>query len=156
MSRFVLEARRQDRKNYPPNTLYQLCCGLTRYVREVKPDLDIFKDKQFSESRRTLDAEMKGLRSLGIGTSTKQAEPIIDAEEEHLWTLGKLGPDTPQSLLDTMVYMCGLYFALRSRQEHRNLSVDQIKLVEPADGVPHLIYTENVSKNNPGGLHNRK
>lgn len=156
MSRFVLEVRRQDGKHYPPNTLYQLCCGLMRYVREVKPDLDIFKDLQFSEFCRTLDAEMKRLRSLGIGTSTKQAEPITDAEEERLWIQGKLGPDTPQSLLDTMVYMCGLYFALRSGQEHRNLSVDQLKLVEPADGVPHLVYTENVSKNNPGGLHNRK
>ena len=62
----------------------------------------------------------------------------------------------PLSLLDTMVFMCGFYFALRSRQEHRNLSMDQIKLVEPEGGVLHLIYTENVSKNNPGGLHNRK
>lgn len=99
---------------------------------------------------------MKRLRSLGIGISTKQAEPITDAEEERLWMQGKLGPDTPHSLLDTMVYMCCLYFALRSGQEHRNLSVDQLKLVEPADSVPHLVYTENVSKNNPGGLHNRK
>ena len=73
-----------------------------------------------------------------------------------MWTLGKLSPNTPQSLLDTMVYMCGLYFVLRSGQEHKYHSVDQIKLVEPADGVPHLVYTENVSKNNPGGLHNRK
>ena len=119
-----------------------------RYVREVKPD-------QFSEFNRTLDAEMKRLRSVGIGTSTKQAEPITDDEEERLRTLGKLGPDTPQSLLDTMVYMCGLYFAMRSGQEHRNLSVDELNLVEPADGVPYLIYIENVSKNNPGGLHNR-
>ena len=156
MSRFVLEVRRQDGQHYPPNTLHQLCCGVMRYVREVKPDLDIFKDQQFSDFRRTLDAEMKRLRSLGIGTTTKQAEPITDAEEQRLFDLRKLGPDTPQSLLDTMVYMCGLYFALRSGQEHRNLSVSQIKLVEPTDGIPHLVYTENVSKNNPGGLHKRK
>ena len=52
MSRFVLEARRQDGKHY---------------VRELKPDLDIYKDRQFTEFRRTLDAEMKRLRSLGIG-----------------------------------------------------------------------------------------
>lgn len=99
---------------------------------------------------------MKRLRSLGIGTSTKQAEPITDTEEQRLFDLCKLGPDTPQSLLDTMVYMCGLYFALRSGQEHRHLSVDQIKLVEPTDDVTYLVYTENVSKNNQGGLHHRK
>ena len=159
LCRFVLEVRRQDGKNYPPNTLYQLCCGVLRYVREVKPDLDVFKDQAFGEFRRTLDAEMKRLCtlcSLGLGTTVKQAEPITDDEEDRLWAQRKLGPDTPQSLLDTMVFMCGLYFALRSGQEHRNLSIDQIKLVEPEDGVPHLIYTENVSKNNPGGLQYRK
>ena len=156
LCKFILEVRHQDGKNYPPNTLYQLCCGILRYVREVKPDLDIFKDQGFSEFRRTLDAEMKRLRSLGLGTTVKQAEPITNEEEDRLWSQRKLGSGTPQSLLDTMVFMCGLYFALRSGKEHRNLSVDQIKLVEPEDGVQHLVYTENVSKNNPGGLHNRK
>ena len=41
--RFILEVRRQVGKNYPPNTLYQLCCGVMCYVCEVKPELAIFK-----------------------------------------------------------------------------------------------------------------
>ena len=77
LCKFIVEVRRQDGKNYPPNTLYQICCGIVRFVREVKPDLDVFKDKAFGEFRRTLDAEMKRLRSLGLGTTVKQAEPII-------------------------------------------------------------------------------
>ena len=99
---------------------------------------------------------MKRLRSLGHGTRVEQAEPISETEDDHLWSKGKLGSQTPQSLLDTMVFMCGLYFALRSGKEHRNLTTDQLELVEPPDGVPQLIYTENVSKNNPAGLYNRK
>ena len=55
-----------------------------------------------------------------------------------------------------MVYMCGLYFALMSGQEHRNLTVNQQELVEPTDGALHIIYSENYSKNNPGGLQKRK
>ena len=50
-----------------------------------------------------------------------------------------------------MVYMYGLYLTLRSGQKHCSLSVSPIKLVEPVDGIPHLIYTENISKNNPEG-----
>ena len=35
LSKFVLEARRSDGNPYPPNTLYQICCGLMRFVRDV-------------------------------------------------------------------------------------------------------------------------
>ena len=43
----------------------------------------------------------------------KKAEPITFEEEKILSEKGILGERTPQSLLDTMVYMNGLYFALR-------------------------------------------
>lgn len=56
-----------------------------------------------------------------------------------------------------MVFMCGLYFALRSGQEHRDLQYSQIRLVEPPTAsTPHLVYTENISKNNSGGIAKRK
>ena len=46
-----------------------------------------------------------------------------------------------------MVYLCGLYFALHSGQEHHNLQLRQIQLVEPPGDVPYIEYTENVSNN---------
>ena len=36
--------------------------------------------------------------------------------------------------------------------EHRNLCPDQIKLFEPPGSPSYLLYTEDASKNNPGGL----
>ena len=70
--------------------------------------------------------------------------------------MGVLGAHTPQPLLDTMVYMCGLYFALRSGQERCYLQLRQLQLLEPPGGVPYTEYTENVSKNRPGGVKHRK
>ena len=69
---------------------------------------------------------------------------------------GRVVFHSPQALLDTMVFMCGLYFALRSGQEHRSLRMDQIRLVEPPGASAFLVYTENVSNNNPGELKHRK
>ena len=59
-------------------------------------------------------------------------------------------------LLRTMVYLCGLNFALRSGQEHHDLQVSQIDNVVPTDEPPYLVYTENISKNNGGCLAQRK
>ena len=88
-----------------------------------KPALNFFKDPEFSGFRKTLDSEMKCLTPLGVEVKRKQAEPITIEEENILWErkLLNLGDHTPQTLLDTMVYLCGINFALRSGEEHRSL-----------------------------------
>ena len=94
-----------------------------------------------------LDAEMKG-----IGSCRKQAEIISKDEEELFWQKGLLGDSTPQALLDTMIYCNGLFFALRSGIEHRQLhhTPCQIKVVEKPGERAYLEYTEEFSKNHPG------
>ena len=54
--------------------------------------------------------------------------------------------------------MNGLYFALRSGNEHRNLrfSPCQIEVHDNEGERPYLLYTEDLSKNHPGGLKGRR
>ena len=101
---------------------------------------------------------MKRLRAKGPGTSTRKADIIEPKEEETLWSKGILGDDSPTAILNTVFYMNGLYFALCSGQKHRQLrhSPCQIEVIEQDGHVPYLQYTEDVSKNNPGGLKRRK
>ena len=155
LTRFVLEVRKKDGTEYPPQIVHHLCSGILRYIRQNgQPSLDIFKDPLFTEFRSTLDAEMKRLQQLGIGSKKRQAEPLTEEEEELLWRNGLLGDHSPQALLNTMVFMNGLYFALRSGKEHRELRFDpsQISIVERAGERAYLEYTEDASKNRPGGL----
>ena len=159
MIRFVLEARKKDGSEYPPETLHHICSGIVRHLRNNgHPTLDIYGSSNFVDFRRTLDAEMKRLQQKGLGSKKQQAEPITEQEEELLWSKGLLGEDSPQVLLNTMVYMIGLYFALRSGKEHRELrfSPSQIELVERDGERPYLLYTEDQSKNHPSGLKGRR
>ena len=132
LTRFVLEARRKDGNVYPPNTLHQLIAGLMRHLRQSGRVIDLFRDAAFTDFRALLDSEMKCLQRAGVGSVKRQAEIISVDEENSMWELGLLGDGTPQTLLDTMVFYCGLCFALRSGKEHRQLrrSPCQIELVK--------------------------
>ena len=93
---------------------------------------------------------MKFLKSSG-NFERKSADIITEEREQNL-----LGEDNPQ-VLDTVFYYVGLYFALRGGEEHRRLrhSPGQIKLYELPAGLSYLVYTEDVSKTNQGGLLHR-
>ena len=141
---------------YPPDSLHHLCSGIMCYLWANNcPVIDIFKDSDFTKLRATLDAEMKRLQVLGVGSKKRQTEPLTEEEEEVLWQKGLLGDHTPQALLNTMVFMNGLYSALRSSgNEHRNLcfSPCQIEVHDNEGEQPYLLHTEDLSKNHPGGL----
>ena len=113
MSRFVLEVRKMNVFEYPPNTLHHLCCGLLRHIRQCgSPEIDIFKNTTFANFTATLDSEVKQLRSLAFGSKRHQTEPLTEEDEEILWHAGQLGDHNPQALIDIMVYMNDTYFVL--------------------------------------------
>ena len=121
LTRFILEVRKKDGTVYPPNTLHHITAGLMRHIRlNGKPHIDLFKSSNFTNFRASLDAEMKSLQRKGIGSRKRQAEILTEEEEELLWQKGFLGKATPTTLLDTIIFYNGLYFALRSGVEHRH------------------------------------
>ncbi|CAC5371590.1 unnamed protein product [Mytilus coruscus] len=63
MTRFVIETIRQDGKPYPPKTLYMLCVGILRHLRENEVHINFLdeKDSQFYEFKRSLSARMTQL-----------------------------------------------------------------------------------------------
>ena len=53
--------------------------------------IDFFKNDVFANLRRTLDGEMKRLKTKGLGTCKKQEECIDIDDEEVLWSLKHFG-----------------------------------------------------------------
>ncbi len=108
LQRFTLEAQKRDGTEYLPTPFHHLCCGIMRYLRwNGWPAVDFFVDPGFTDFRATLDGEMKRLQSQSLGAKKKQAEPLTEHEEEIIWNKGLLRDATPQTLLNTMVFMSG-------------------------------------------------
>ena len=73
-----------------------------------------------------------------------------------LWKNGLLDTHSPQVLVDTMISMAGLCFALRSGEKHRRLCFSDIELVEKPKSVPFLATLTPFQKITLGGLKHRK
>ena len=85
-----------------------------------------------------------------------KARVITVKEEEMLWQAGILGSATPKTLVETLLYLFGLHFALHTGNEHRSLGYIpnlQLKVkLNPECDLRYLEYTEDCSKNNQGAL----
>ena len=60
LCRFVVEIRKKDGSEYPPNNVHHIYCGIMRYLRtEGQPQINFFSDRSFIHFREVLDSEMK-------------------------------------------------------------------------------------------------
>lgn len=73
---------------------------------------------------------------------TKQVEPHISEEQETIWEKKILGDHNSKALLNTIMFMNELHFALHSGAEPHQLHhiLCQIKLVEKPGERSCLIY----------------
>ena len=155
MGKFVLEVRKHDGKEYPPETLYALVTTFKRYferngVYTINP-LNT-GDPIFGDFRSTLDAEMKRLHGMGLGTTTRQAEPITPDEEAILWAKGLFGAHNAQALMNTVYFYNCKVFGLHSYDELCNLQREQFSKKVDEEGRVHLEYVDYGNKTNRGGL----
>ncbi|KAJ8270845.1 hypothetical protein GJAV_G00119940 [Gymnothorax javanicus] len=159
MSKFVLEVRKKDGCEYPPNSLFQIVMGIQSYIKTVsKRNVEFLQSDVFEEFRQVLDGEMKRLTRKGLGQNVKKAEAISVDEEELLWRCGQLGDRNPRVLVNTLLYLNGKHFGLRSGHEHRKLKHknSQISFKTTPGGQEYLCYREDYSKTVQGGLKHRR
>ena len=96
-----------------------------------------------------------------VGIGVKKADVLTAVDQDILWSMGILGTDFPDQLLNTVVFTIGLSCALRAGQEHKKLHSipfdSQFSWHVGDDGLYYIRYSEDLtSKTNRGGLRHRK
>lgn len=156
LKRFVFEVRKQTGDRYPPKSLYDLYAMLNFYVqKQLAKKWSLFADLDFAEARKCLEIAMKETSAMGILSGTKRSQSISNEDEKQLWDNGVLGKDYPNQLQNTIIYLIGIHFCIRGGRELRRLrfgSNAQIIQGEDQNNKPCLIYREDISKCNQGGM----
>ena len=100
---------------YPASTLYQLVCGINRFLRSVDaraPNLIDQNNADFKELHCTMDSVFRSLRVEGVGVQVSHASIVTKEEENLLWEKGVLSLSTPLGLLQAVFYSNGKGFCL--------------------------------------------
>ncbi|XP_076079050.1 zinc finger MYM-type protein 2-like [Mytilus galloprovincialis] len=159
---FLAEAKKTDGNDYPSASLYQLFVAIQGQIRLSDPAVNLLTQPTYVKCRKVLDSMMKKRSAEGLGVaSRRRAEPISSLEENILWERAVIGSDNPPKLLDTMVYLIGIHFALRGGKEHRNLRLNKNPQITGPfiDSELHkryILYKEDISKTNSGGMKDKK
>ena len=87
-----------------------------------------------------------------MGNPSNRLLPLTTQEEEILWQCGQLGYENAQSLINCLWWLMTQHFALRGRQEHYLLMLENLKVHTSDDGEHYYILSENRTKTRQGGL----
>ena len=150
LSRFVVEARRENGDAYPARTLSNLLAGLYRHCREYDaacPNFMNRKDPVFKELNGAIEVRSRELREAGVGAMVKHAAVISEQEEHALWESKVIGDHNPLALQRAVFFYVGKAFCLRGGKEQRDLKPSQFLRSSSPDCYT---YVENGSKNKSG------
>ena len=154
LKRFILEVRKKNGDIYPAETLYELVICLQMFLNCKGRSVKFIDDPEYIEVRHCLDNRMKELSREGNIQQRKKADIISVDDENLMWDKNVLGSSSPKQLVDTVLYLFGVHFALRASVEHRSLRIgprSQLRLGIDRD-KRFLEYSEDVSKTRQGGL----
>jgi len=84
---FVTEVRKAGGGKCPPNSVYQILCGILHFVKKQDPLVPNFldqKDGRFHELHSTFKSIFRQLRQEGVEANPQETPNISILEENHL------------------------------------------------------------------------
>ncbi|XP_016316342.1 zinc finger MYM-type protein 2-like [Sinocyclocheilus anshuiensis] len=131
LSHFVKEVRRPHGERYTPDSLLYLCLGIQKHLQDKGRTDDLFGDPQYHMFGEELNKLLKDWQSSVLPDGSRWGR----VEEQHLWSSGQIGEQTPSVLLRSLLYLNTKYFGLRTTEQHLRLSFGNV--YGPSSSKPH-------------------
>jgi hypothetical protein len=144
-SRLALEVRKVDGGEYKHEVLYSLFCGLNRSIQVKHPALSTLNSPELKPLQQALDGTLKELQASRKPVK-KRANAVSVTDEREMWNTGVLGTGSPDNVINTLLFLTGMLFALQGGKQQRELTHDQFPFVNKPDGMVIVKYTEKCLK----------
>ncbi|XP_043105154.1 zinc finger MYM-type protein 2 isoform X1 [Puntigrus tetrazona] len=131
LSHFVKEVRRPNGECYNPDSLLYICLSIQKHLQDRGRTDDLFGDPQYHMFGEELNKLLKDWQPSVLPDGSRWGR----VEEQHLWSSGQIGEQTPSVLLRSLLYLNSKYFGLRTTEQHLRLSFGNI--YGPSSSKPH-------------------
>uniref|UniRef100_A0A8C1SWQ3 Zinc finger, MYM-type 2 n=1 Tax=Cyprinus carpio TaxID=7962 RepID=A0A8C1SWQ3_CYPCA len=135
LSHFVKEVHRPNGERYTPDSLLYLCLGIQKHLQDKGRTDDLFGDPQYHMFGEELNKLLKDWQPSVLPDGSRWGR----VEEQHLWSSGQIGEQTPSVLLRSLLYLNTKYFGLRTTEQHLRLSFGNV--YGPSSSKPHTVLS---------------
>ena len=154
LSRFFMEGRKRNLKNYEPDALSTIHRSIKRYLdtKGYFGEVDILSDKEFATSRKVLAAKRKELRKQGMGQKPHAVRELSASEEDMLYDEGYFSTKNNASLQRGMWWILSMDCGFRGNDESKKLCWGDIILEYDSDSKREKLvwYKERGTKTRNG------
>ena len=141
LSKFYLEARKEDGGYYKLSTLVATRHNLQREFQKIRNDVDLIRGEVFRRANVLFDAQLVQLKKLGLG-KVDHKMPISKSDLALLHYCGVFSLDSPLTLQNKVFFDVMFYLCRRGRENLRNLKKNDFALRSNEQGERYIILTK--------------
>ena len=146
---FYPECRTKKGELYQKTSLLALRFGIQRKLKELRPDIDIINDDEFSTSLEVFTSVLVKLKKEGKG-KTKNKPSICRDDIEKMYQSRVCSDDNPVALQYKVFFELCLFFCRRGLENLQDLTKDSFEIKKSSDGIEYLVQVADELTKNHG------
>ena len=147
---FFCELKKADGNNFKSDSMGTMYANMNRHLQKIDPQLNLY-GPEFRQLFDTANGLIKVLATTEP-RGKKQAPEITEEQEKELWDTQIMGLNSPNALINALLWKVGTCFGVRGGEEFRTLRLDNFNICKTGMNTSKIMYIDHHSKSNQSGL----
>lgn len=147
---FYSNVRMKNGELYKKNSLLNIRQGIGRYLKEKGSNIDIITDPHFAKANSCFSSLLRMTRAEGKGAVVHHPALTVEDLKKLYGHHFIFNTNTPQGLLNKVVFEIMFYFCRRGQENLHNLRVQDFEIINSNEQKYVQKVTSELSKNHQG------